>query len=115
MVGWALILEYTIGGAAVARGISPNLVTIRSFSYVAISIRIYCTLCNNINLEFDFIYSQEMLFGGPNSLPLFLARQTIPGVGIVVDPCAAILVFMVTALLCVGIKEVPFYSVPFLR
>lgn len=26
LVGWALILEYTIGGAAVARGISPNLV-----------------------------------------------------------------------------------------
>lgn len=26
LVGWALILEYTIGGSAVARGISPNLV-----------------------------------------------------------------------------------------
>ncbi|MBA0687074.1 hypothetical protein Goari_014637 [Gossypium aridum] len=26
LIGWALILEYTIGGAAVARGISPNLV-----------------------------------------------------------------------------------------
>ena len=26
LTGWALILEYTIGGAAVARGISPNLV-----------------------------------------------------------------------------------------
>lgn len=26
LVGWALILEYTIGGAAVSRGISPNLV-----------------------------------------------------------------------------------------
>ncbi|CAN1246206.1 Cationic amino acid transporter 2, vacuolar [Linum grandiflorum] len=25
LVGWALILEYTIGGSAVARGISPNL------------------------------------------------------------------------------------------
>ncbi|KAL9677105.1 hypothetical protein QQ045_005332 [Rhodiola kirilowii] len=25
LVGWALILEYTIGGAAVARGITPNL------------------------------------------------------------------------------------------
>ncbi|KAL5547296.1 hypothetical protein UlMin_006983 [Ulmus minor] len=25
LVGWSLILEYTIGGAAVARGISPNL------------------------------------------------------------------------------------------
>lgn len=26
LIGWALILEYTIGGATVARGISPNLV-----------------------------------------------------------------------------------------
>nr|GMC95612.1 cationic amino acid transporter 2, vacuolar-like [Ipomoea batatas] len=25
LIGWALILEYTIGGSAVARGISPNL------------------------------------------------------------------------------------------
>ncbi|XP_051138713.1 cationic amino acid transporter 2, vacuolar-like [Andrographis paniculata] len=75
LIGWALILEYTIGGAAVARGISPNL---------------------------------AMLFGGANSLPSFLARQTIPGVGIVIDPCAAILVMVVTALLCVGIKESTF-------
>nr|GLL27144.1 cationic amino acid transporter 2, vacuolar-like isoform X1 [Ipomoea trifida] len=27
LIGWALILEYTIGGSAVARGISPNLST----------------------------------------------------------------------------------------
>ncbi|KAM7273641.1 hypothetical protein ACFE04_028305 [Oxalis oulophora] len=72
LIGWALILEYTIGGAAVARGISPNL---------------------------------AMLFGGPDSLPVFLARQHIPGLDIVVDPCAAILVFVVTGLLCKGIKE----------
>nr|XP_016469773.1 PREDICTED: cationic amino acid transporter 2, vacuolar-like [Nicotiana tabacum] len=72
LIGWALILEYTIGGSAVARGISPNLAT---------------------------------LFGGPNSLPAFLARHTIPGLDVVVDPCAAILVFVVTGLLCVGIKE----------
>ncbi|KAL3533308.1 hypothetical protein ACH5RR_006829 [Cinchona calisaya] len=72
LIGWALILEYTIGGSAVARGISPNL---------------------------------ALLFGGADSLPVFLARQTIPGLGIVVDPCAAVLVFVVTGLLCVGIKE----------
>nr|XP_023929161.1 cationic amino acid transporter 2, vacuolar-like [Quercus suber]POF24236.1 cationic amino acid transporter 2, vacuolar [Quercus suber] len=72
LVGWALILEYTIGGAAVARGISPNL---------------------------------ALLFGGGNSLPAIIARQHIPGLDIVVDPCAAILVFIVTGLLCVGIKE----------
>ncbi|KAL6525528.1 Carnitine O-acetyltransferase mitochondrial [Orobanche hederae] len=75
LIGWALILEYTIGGSAVARGISPNL---------------------------------ALLFGGPTSLPSFLARQTIPGIGVVVDPCAAILVFVVTGLLCVGIKESTF-------
>ncbi|KAI4348493.1 hypothetical protein L6164_009211 [Bauhinia variegata] len=72
LIGWALILEYTIGGAAVARGITPNMAE---------------------------------LFGGPDSLPFFLARQHIPWLGIVVDPCAAILVFIVTGLLCVGIKE----------
>nr|XP_043631350.1 cationic amino acid transporter 2, vacuolar-like [Erigeron canadensis] len=75
IIGWALILEYTIGGSAVARGISPNL---------------------------------ALLFGGPDSLPAFLSRHTIPGLGIVVDPCAAILVFIVTGLLCVGIKESTF-------
>ncbi|XP_065852822.1 cationic amino acid transporter 2, vacuolar-like [Euphorbia lathyris] len=72
LIGWALILEYTIGGSAVARGISPNL---------------------------------ALLFGGQDSLPVFLARQHIPGLDIVVDPCAAFLVFIVTGLLCVGIKE----------
>ncbi|XP_041999682.1 cationic amino acid transporter 2, vacuolar-like [Salvia splendens] len=72
LIGWALMLEYTIGGSAVARGISPNL---------------------------------ALLFGGPDSLPSFLARQTIPGFDIVVDPCAAIIVVLVTALLCLGIKE----------
>nr|AQY10160.1 vacuolar cationic amino acid transporter [Petunia x hybrida] len=72
LIGWALILEYTIGGSAVARGISPNL---------------------------------AMLFGGPDSLPGFLARHTIPGLNVTVDPCAALLVFVVTGLLCVGIKE----------
>ncbi|XVF30727.1 hypothetical protein REPUB_Repub16aG0083500 [Reevesia pubescens] len=75
LIGWALILEYTIGGAAVARGISPNL---------------------------------ALLFGGEDSLPFFLARQQIPGLDIVVDPCAAILVFIATGLLCVGIKESTF-------
>ncbi|KAG6414351.1 hypothetical protein SASPL_127071 [Salvia splendens] len=75
LIGWALILEYTIGGSAVARGISPNL---------------------------------AFLFGGSDSLPMFLARYTIPGIDVVVDPCAAILVVVVTGLLCVGIKESTF-------
>ncbi|XP_011034289.1 PREDICTED: cationic amino acid transporter 2, vacuolar-like isoform X2 [Populus euphratica] len=72
LIGWALILEYTIGGSAVARGISPNL---------------------------------ALFFGGRDSLPFFLARQHIPGLDVVVDPCAAVLVLVVTGLLCVGIKE----------
>ncbi|KAE8099755.1 hypothetical protein FH972_017710 [Carpinus fangiana] len=72
LVGWALILEYTIGGSAVARGITPNL---------------------------------ALFFGGEDKLPAFLARHSIPGLGIVVDPCAAVLVLIVTALLCIGIKE----------
>ncbi|KAJ6810720.1 cationic amino acid transporter 3, mitochondrial-like [Iris pallida] len=75
LIGWALILEYTIGGSAVARGISPNL---------------------------------ALFFGGPDSLPFFLARAEIPGIDVVVDPCAAILVLVVTGLLCVGIKESSF-------
>ncbi|KAG8472193.1 hypothetical protein CXB51_036381 [Gossypium anomalum] len=72
LVGWALILEYTIGGSAVARGISPNL---------------------------------ALLFGGENSLPFFLARQHFPGLDVMVDPCAAVLVLIVTGFLCFGIKE----------
>uniref|UniRef100_A0A804PB63 Cationic amino acid transporter C-terminal domain-containing protein n=1 Tax=Zea mays TaxID=4577 RepID=A0A804PB63_MAIZE len=56
LIGWALILEYTIGGSSVARGMSPNLVHVK-------------------------------------------------GLDTPVDPCAAILVLIVTALLCLGIKE----------
>ncbi|XP_020206315.1 cationic amino acid transporter 2, vacuolar [Cajanus cajan] len=72
LIGWALILEYTIGGAAVARGITPNLAA---------------------------------LIGGEENLPSFLSRHLIPGINIVVDPCSAIIVFIITGLLCVGIKE----------
>lgn len=70
LIGWALILEYTLGGAAVARGVAPNLAS---------------------------------FFGGVDKLPSILARQTI--FGILVDPGAAILVVIITALLCTGIKE----------
>ncbi|CAI9270943.1 unnamed protein product [Lactuca saligna] len=70
LIGWSLILEYTLGGAAVARGISTNT---------------------------------AVFFGGPDKLSAFLTRPTI--LGIVVDPCAAVLVFIITGLLCTGIKE----------
>ncbi|XP_058737778.1 cationic amino acid transporter 4, vacuolar-like [Vicia villosa] len=72
LVGWSLILEYTIGASAVARGITPNL---------------------------------ALFFGGLDNLPSFLARHTLPGLGIVVDPCAAVLIMLITILLCLGIKE----------
>ncbi|KAJ7971952.1 Cationic amino acid transporter vacuolar-like [Quillaja saponaria] len=72
LIGWSLILEYTIGGAAVARGITPNL---------------------------------AVFFGGEDKLPSILARHTLPGLGVVVDPSAAFLVLIVTVLLCFGIKE----------
>ncbi|BAU01683.1 hypothetical protein HKW66_Vig0148530 [Vigna angularis] len=72
LIGWALILEYTIGGAAVARGITPNLAA---------------------------------LIGGMENLPSFLSWHSIPGTNIVVDPCSAIVVFIVTGLLCAGIRE----------
>nr|KAJ0194639.1 hypothetical protein LSAT_V11C700352180 [Lactuca sativa] len=71
LIGWSLILKYTLGGAAVARGISPNM---------------------------------AMYFGGPDKLPAFLTQPTI--LGIIVDPCAAVLVFIIIGLLCTGIKEV---------
>lgn len=44
-----------------------------------------------------------LFFGGEDKLPAFLARLTIQG--IVVDPCAAVLVCIITGLLCTGIKE----------
>ncbi|XP_057954370.1 cationic amino acid transporter 4, vacuolar-like isoform X2 [Malania oleifera] len=72
LIGWALILEYTVGGSTVARGISPSL---------------------------------ALFFGGEDNLPVFIARHTIPALGIVVDPCAAMLIFIVTGLLCIGVKE----------
>ncbi|KAK9123439.1 hypothetical protein Sjap_013041 [Stephania japonica] len=72
IIGWALVLEYTIGGATVARGISPNL---------------------------------ALFFGEGSNLPFFLGRVYIPWLNVVADPCAALLVLIVTCLLCLGIKE----------
>ncbi|KAL5079290.1 hypothetical protein RYX36_007711 [Vicia faba] len=72
LIGWSLLLEYGIGGAAVARGITPNLAA---------------------------------LIGGVDNLPAFLSYQHIPGTDIIVDPLAATMVFIVTWILCTGIKE----------
>lgn len=49
---------------------------------------------------------QALFFGGPDGLPAFLARVHIPGLDVIGDPCAAVLCLIVTALLCLGIKEV---------
>jgi cationic amino acid transporter 1 len=49
---------------------------------------------------------QALFFGGQDNLPWFLARHTLPGLEIVVDPCAAVLIILITLLLCLGIKEV---------
>jgi hypothetical protein len=50
LIGWALILEYTIGGAAVARGISPNLV-----HYISLSL-----MCFILNLWLFFLISTKL-------------------------------------------------------
>ncbi|XP_057539587.1 cationic amino acid transporter 4, vacuolar-like [Amaranthus tricolor] len=70
IIGWALILEYAIGGSVVARGVTPNL---------------------------------ALYFGGEGNLPVLLSRHTI--FGIVVDPCAAVVIVVATVLMCTGIKE----------
>ncbi|KAH9616739.1 hypothetical protein KSS87_004907 [Heliosperma pusillum] len=69
-IGWALILEYAVGGSVVARGVTPNL---------------------------------ALYFGGEANMPLFLARHTV--FGVVIDPCASVLVIIATMLLCIGVKE----------
>lgn len=68
--------------------------------------------CNN-KVGFALIlpcFLQALFFGGEDNLPSFLARHTLPGLGIVVDPCAAVLILLVTLLLCLGIKEVCAFS-----
>ncbi|KAF6134221.1 hypothetical protein GIB67_010020 [Kingdonia uniflora] len=57
---------------------------------------------------FAFDSNKALFFGGEDSLPIFLARSHIPWLDVVVDPCAAILVLVVTGLLCIGIKESSF-------
>jgi hypothetical protein len=55
----------------------------------------------------NFLYFfQALFFGGQDSLPWILARHQLPWFGIIIDPCAAALVCVVTVLLCMGIKEV---------
>ncbi|CAH1454227.1 unnamed protein product [Lactuca virosa] len=47
--------------------------------------------------------NMAVFFRGPDKLPAFLSRPTI--LGIVVDHCAAVLGFIITGLLCTGIKD----------
>jgi len=75
---------------------------------------VFLSLFNNPYYPASFLlFFQALFFGGEGKLPSFLARHTIPGIGIVVDPCAAALVVTVTVLLCIGIKEVPFPFITF--
>lgn len=60
-------------------------------------------------LWFFCFFIQALFFGGVDKLPAILGPHTIPVFGIVVDPCAAVLVLIVTFLLCTGIKEVFFF------
>lgn len=113
MIGWALILEYTIGGSAVARGISPNLVSgiaPSSGLFMGYIEQKFNFPISSYNLNENNSLFQALFFGGPDSLPWILARHELPWIDVVVDPCAAFLVFVVTGLLCVGIKEVSGFS-----
>ncbi|CAI0384869.1 unnamed protein product [Linum tenue] len=78
--------------------IHPTLIPISAFLVISPNSGISVTLilCNSL---------QALFFGGQENLPSLLSRHTIPALGIVVDPCAAVLVLIVTILLCMGIKE----------
>ncbi|KAJ0789041.1 hypothetical protein HanPI659440_Chr05g0198961 [Helianthus annuus] len=96
--GPALAFSFLIAGIAAA---------LSAFCYAELASR-----CPSAGSVYHYSYicgispNLALLFGGPDSLPPFLARYTVLALGMAVDPCAAILVFVVTALLCVGIKEV---------
>jgi hypothetical protein len=62
-----------------------------------------CYILDFYKLHFS---CQALFFGGPDSLPWILARHQLPWFDVIVDPCAAALVLVVSALLCLGIKEV---------
>ncbi|PIN06467.1 Amino acid transporter [Handroanthus impetiginosus] len=124
--GPALTLSFLIAG--IAAGLSafcyaelasrcPSAGSAYHYSYICIGEAVAWLIGWALMLEYAIGSSAvvrgispnlALLFGGPNSLPSFISRQTIPGFGIVVDPCAAILVLVVTGLLCLGIKESTF-------
>ncbi|PON82178.1 Amino acid/polyamine transporter [Trema orientale] len=101
--GPALTLSFLVAGIAAA---------LSAFCYAELSSR-----CPSAGSAYHYSYicagegyfnekiDKGFLFGGENNLPAFLARQYIPGLDIMVDPFAAVLVFIVTGLLSVGIKE----------
>lgn len=45
LVGWALVLDYTIGGSAIARGITPNLVFLFELYVFVVSCRFNSDWC----------------------------------------------------------------------
>lgn len=64
LIGWALILEYTIGSAAVARGITPNIVwcyfnsSVEFFACLGVC---FCMSVRNLLLLILFFCSLEFL------------------------------------------------------
>lgn len=55
LIGWALILEYTIGGSTVARGISPNLV----FTLWLIDIFFFLAYHTEVQVGFLCLFGQN--------------------------------------------------------
>ncbi|BBH06955.1 cationic amino acid transporter 2, partial [Prunus dulcis] len=115
--GPALTISFLIAGIAAALSAfcyaelacrCPSAGSAYHYSYICVGeglgsdSRIYywwCSCCSWHNPK------SGLFFGGVDKLPAILAPHTIPMFGIVVDPCAAVLVLIVTFLLCTGIKE----------
>ena len=77
LIGWSLILEYTIGGSAIARGISPNLVLSMLYNYVLI-----CFLSCLLILSFILVTLapsvRRDIFFRPDILFFFFRITSIP-------------------------------------
>ncbi|CAH1420285.1 unnamed protein product [Lactuca virosa] len=96
----------TIGaGVYILVGTVAKEQTAGSFSIMLCKTRMLLPIYKEcISLFLLMCWRRAVFFGGPDKLPAFLTRPTI--LGIVVDPCVAVLVFIITGLLCTGINEV---------
>jgi hypothetical protein len=67
LIGWALVLEYTIGGSAVARGISPNLVSaiyLALWNFDQCSLAIFLIFINCISLVRRCFLEDQIAYRG---------------------------------------------------